>query len=109
MRLGATEGLVCFWRALCELGLRRGDMQKTHKVQHEEVLETRQIGITGMTCDNCVRKVERALRSQPGVKEVRVDRAAATATVSFDTTQTNIPALHDALLQSGYHPKAVAG
>ncbi len=69
-----------------------------------EVLETREIGIEGMTCDNCVRKVEKALRGRKGVKEVRVDRAAAKATVTFDTTQTNIPELHDALLSSGYRP-----
>ena len=77
-------------------------------VQREGVLETRDIGISGMTCDNCVRKVEKALRSQPGVKEVRVNRAAALATVTFDTSRVDIPALHDALLKSGYRPTSTA-
>ncbi len=72
-----------------------------------EVLETRDIGIAGMTCDNCVRKIEKALRAQPGVKDVKVDRAAARATVTFDTTVTNIPQLHDCLLKTGYQPVAV--
>ena len=71
-----------------------------------EVLETRDIGIAGMTCDNCVRRVEKALRAQAGVKQVNVDRAAARATVTFDTTVTNIPELHDCLLKSGYQPLA---
>ncbi len=76
--------------------------------RREEISETREIGITGMTCDNCVRRVERALRAVPGVKQVKVDRAAARATVTFDTARTNIPALHDALLKSGYQPAALA-
>lgn len=70
------------------------------------VLETHEIGIDGMTCDNCVRRVEKALRGVVGVKEVRVDRSAALATVTFDTTKTHIPELHDALLKSGYRPSA---
>ena len=36
------------------------------------VTETAKIGISGMTCDNCVRKVEGALGNLPGVKEVKV-------------------------------------
>ncbi len=83
-------------------------MDGSENVAREEVLETRDIGISGMTCDNCVRKVEKALRSTKGVKDVRVDRQAALATVTFDTTQTDIPALHDALLKSGYHPTPTA-
>ena len=79
-------------------------MQKMEKVPSEAVLETRAIGIRGMTCDNCVRKVENALRGSPGVREVKVDRVAGRATVTFDPTQTDIPALHDALLKSGYQP-----
>ncbi|HWQ91812.1 MAG TPA: heavy metal-associated domain-containing protein [Clostridia bacterium] len=73
----------------------------------EPVIETRAIGIAGMTCDNCVRQVEKALRSKEGVRDVKVDRAAARATVTFDRTKTDVPALHDALLQSGYQPKAL--
>ena len=73
-----------------------------------QTLETREIGIAGMTCDNCVRRVEKALRGTPGVKEVKVSRAAARATITFDTTQTDVGALHDALFRSGYRPSATA-
>ncbi len=83
-------------------------IRKAEEMQREEVLETRDIGIMGMTCDNCVRKVEKALRGTPGVQDVKVDRAAARATVTFDTTRTDIPAIHDALLKSGYQPASVA-
>jgi copper chaperone CopZ len=73
----------------------------------EPVIETRTIGILGMTCDHCVRKVEKTLRSQDGVKEVEVNRQESRATIRFDRSKTDIPALHDALLKSGYTPKAV--
>ena len=68
--------------------------------------DTATIGIAGMTCDNCVRTVEKALRSLPGVKDVRVDRAAALATVTYDNAHVDVPSMHDALLKSGYTPVA---
>jgi Cu+-exporting ATPase len=70
------------------------------------VTETARIGIVGMTCDSCVQKVEGALRGLPGVKEVSVDRAQALATVTYDDSVINVPAMHDALLKSGYKPVA---
>jgi P-type Cu+ transporter len=74
----------------------------------EEFFETKQIAIDGMTCDSCVRTVDKALRGAPGVSEVRVDRDNAVATVTFDTRKTDIPALHDILLRNGYKPTPVA-
>lgn len=81
-------------------------MNERENVPGAGVLETHEIGVDGMTCDNCVRRVEKALRGVLGVKEVRVDRSAALATVTFDTTKTHIPEIHDALLKSGYRPSA---
>ncbi|MBC8096294.1 MAG: heavy-metal-associated domain-containing protein [Akkermansiaceae bacterium] len=74
------------------------------KPQTETALETREIGIAGMTCDRCVSRVEKALRSVNGVKDVRLNRHAARATVTFDTANTNEPALQDALIKCGYKP-----
>lgn len=82
-------------------------MNEHENIAGASVFETHDIGISGMTCDNCVRRVEKALRGVKGVKEVHVNRAAALATVTFDTTKTHIPELHDALLASGYHPSAI--
>ena len=81
-------------------------MNEHENIAGASVFETHDIGIAGMTCDNCVRKVETALRGVNGVKEVRVDRQAALATVTFDTTKTDLPELHDALIRSGYKPTA---
>ena len=83
-------------------------MNKRENIAGTSTLETHDIGIAGMTCDNCVRKVEKGLRSVDGVTEVHVDRPAALATVTFDSARTNIPALHDALLKSGYRPRAIS-
>lgn len=74
----------------------------------ERAMETREIEIDGMTCDNCVRIIERALRTVDGVKEVRVDRAARLATVTYDSRKTDMPTLHDTLLSHGYHAKPFA-
>ena len=67
-----------------------------------EIWETRSFGVEGMTCDNCARAVTRTLKKVNGLKDVLVDRAAASATVTFDTTKTDLPALQEALLKSGY-------
>ncbi|MDB6032797.1 MAG: Heavy metal transport/detoxification protein [Verrucomicrobiales bacterium] len=73
----------------------------------DAVYETRRIGILGMTCDNCVRTIEKAFRGHKGVREVKVDRPGAFAEVTFDTRETNIPELHDTLLGAGYKPADV--
>ena len=82
-------------------------MDQVQPVQGAEALETRDIKIAGMGCDNCVRKLEKALRAKDGVKEVRVDGTAGRATVTFDRTLTNIPELHEVIAKSGYRAGAV--
>ena len=60
-----------------------------------------------MGCDNCVRKLEKALRSKGGVKEVRVDGIAGRAIVTFDRSQTNLLELQEVITKSGYRAGAV--
>lgn len=67
-------------------------------------LQTRDIGIAGMSCENCAKAIERALKNQEGITEVRVDRMAGIARVTFDPAITNIPQMHDLILKAGYHP-----
>jgi copper chaperone CopZ len=82
------------------------DKHNLSTMNSEDVLwETQTIAIEGMTCDNCVRHVTKALRGVSGVKSVEVDRASARAYVTFDTTKTHMPALIDALQQGGYHAR----
>lgn len=74
----------------------------------ERSLETKTIEIDGMTCANCVRIIENALRAADGVKEVQVDLSQRIARVKFDNRKTNVPALHDILLRHGYRPTPLA-
>jgi copper chaperone CopZ len=77
---------------------------KARRERREQVLETKQIGIKGMTSDRCVRTLKKALLTKAGVKEVRIDREGGVATVTYDSTQTDIPALHEIILKKGYFP-----
>jgi copper ion binding protein len=72
----------------------------------QAVWETDKIGIDGMNCEQCVQTIEKALGAVRGVKEVHVNLDENSATVIYDNRRTNIPELHDALLQSGYTPSA---
>lgn len=79
----------------------------SENAQTQGVLETRELTIAGMGCDNCVRKLERALRAKDGVTAVRVDGIKGRATVTFDRTRTSIPELQEVVAQSGYRAGAV--
>ncbi|EEF57858.1 Heavy metal transport/detoxification protein [Pedosphaera parvula Ellin514] len=74
----------------------------------ERLLETHVIEIDGMTCDSCVNIINDALQAVDGVKEVRVDRPNRRVHVTYDSSKTNIPALHDVLLDHGYRPTIFA-
>ena len=82
-------------------------MDNNENADGPEVLETRDLVIAGLGCDNCARKLDRALRAKDGVKEVRVDSIAGRATVTFDRTRTNIPELQEVVVKSGYRAGAV--
>jgi len=64
-------------------------------------METINLSITGMTCGNCVKHVEKALRGVAGVAEVEVDLAAGAARVMGDFS-TGTAALIDVLNEEGY-------
>jgi copper chaperone CopZ len=82
-------------------------MNQGQPIQSTEALETREIKVAGMGCDKCVRKLEKALRSKDGVKEVRVDGIAGRAIVTFDRAQTNLIELQEVITKSGYRAGAV--
>jgi copper chaperone CopZ len=71
-----------------------------------ELWETRVLGIEGMTCDNCVKTLTKALKRVNGIKDVNVERESARASITFDTTKTDMAAIHEAILKSGYKPTA---
>ena len=82
-------------------------MEQIERTEAAPALETRELTIAGMGCDNCVRKLERALRAQDGVKEVQVDGIAGRARITFDPARIDVPGLQAVVVKSGYRAGAV--
>ena len=74
----------------------------------EDFFDTTRIAIEGMTCDECVETIERAFRRKDGIRDVKVDRGSATATVTFDRRKLDVPELPDLLLEHGYRARRTA-
>lgn len=63
------------------------------------------LGIEGMTCASCVRRVERALQKVPGVGEATVNLATERAVVRYDPAQAAVPELVEAVEAAGYEAR----
>ncbi|NKB81439.1 MAG: copper resistance protein CopZ [Nitrospirales bacterium] len=66
------------------------------------MVKTEQFSVIGMTCGNCVRHVEKALRGVPGVSSVTVVLDAAQATVEYDADRVTVDALTSVMTEAGY-------
>ena len=60
--------------------------------------------VSGMTCGNCVKHVEKAIASIAGVKSVEVDLASGSVKVDGDIAQ-NVTEIIAALEEDGYPAK----
>ena len=58
-------------------------LEKVKDVGYEPVTTTLDLGVTGMTCANCVNRVERALKKVDGVLDASVNLATERATVQY--------------------------
>lgn len=65
-------------------------------------LEEVVLPVLGMKCTSCVRRVQVALESVPGVMDTRVDLAQGRAMVSFDLARTTVAILRGAIEATGY-------
>ncbi len=61
-----------------------------------------EIPVRGMDCADCCHSVQRSLSAIPGVFQADVLLAAEKAVVSYDTAQTDLSALHQAVIAAGY-------
>lgn len=61
--------------------------------------------VSGMTCGNCQRHVEEALRGLPGVTAATVDLAGHRAAVTYDPRKTDVGAMVAAVGKAGYEAK----
>ncbi len=62
------------------------------------------LGVIGMTCAACVRRVEKAIRLVAGVHEAQVNLVTHRATVTFDGDTTSVDAIAAAVEKAGYTP-----
>lgn len=84
------------------------DPHNLHNTANKPVLETIDIATEGNDCDECVRRLREPLMKIEGVTEVRADLAAERVWITFDARKTHAPAIHEAILQSGYKPAPFA-
>ena len=59
--------------------------------------------VQGMTCQGCVRSVEKKLAAVHGVDYAHVNLGAGQVTVAFDDAQTDPQTLLSAVEQIGFH------
>lgn len=60
------------------------------------------VGIEGMTCANCVGRVERGVSKNSGVDSVDVNLATSSATIQFDPKVTPLAQLLEVIEKTGY-------
>ncbi len=77
-------------------------LEQVRDAGYEARTATREFGVTGMTCANCVNRVEKALRTVDGVIRASVNLATERATVEFIPAQTTPSQLKKAVVEAGY-------
>lgn len=67
-----------------------------------------EIGIEGMTCASCVRRVEIALAGVPGVISASVNLATERAMLELAGSESDLGAVEAAVLKAGYTPRRLS-
>ena len=83
-------------------------LEKVRDVGYEPLSATLELGVTGMTCANCVGRVERALSKVDGVLAASVNLATERATVQYLPAALGPGQLKAAIRESGYDVLEVA-
>ena len=60
------------------------------------------VAIEGMTCTGCENTVQESVTKIAGVTVIKASHLDSTAVVSFDSTQTSLAAIGDAVSEAGY-------
>ncbi|WP_425148677.1 heavy metal translocating P-type ATPase [Deinococcus sp.] len=77
-------------------------LDKVKDVGYQPVTASLDLGVTGMTCANCVGRVERALKKVDGVLEASVNLASERASVRYLPSAVSPGQLKAAIRDSGY-------
>jgi copper chaperone CopZ len=83
-----------------------GKLLSAFKERRNQEWVTARMGIKGMTCKRCVRTIKKALLTKTGVKHVLIDLKSGMASVTYDSKQTDVPALQQIITRKGYFPDA---
>src|SRR5688572_20145126 len=67
---------------------------------------TLDLGVGGMTCASCVNRVEKALKTVPGVQDATVNLATESARVVFEPSDEIEARIRRAVRSAGYEPRA---
>lgn len=70
-------------------------------------LEKRELQVKGMTCAACVTRVERKLKSTPGIIDATVNLATEKATVTYDAGELSIHDVLKAINEAGYESEEI--
>jgi len=65
--------------------------------------------IQGMTCNHCVMRVAKALKSVPGVQDAQVDLQKSEAVVTYDEAKVALDKLSFAVVEAGYKVVSTVG
>ena len=66
------------------------------------LIQTETLPVEGMTCASCVARVEKTLKTVPGVDRANVNLATEEVALSFDPAKTSLSELSSAVNQVGY-------
>ena len=61
--------------------------------------------VSNMHCQNCANRVEKALKANKAVREVKVNLECKAVSVSYDAAKTNVEALQKALTDAKFEAK----
>ena len=90
----ATTTAACIAGAIAEAG-------------YQPLERELEIGIGGMTCANCVARVERMLKKLPGVMAASVNLATEHAAVKYLPTAVGPDEIARAIAEAGYEPRVL--
>jgi Cu+-exporting ATPase len=71
-------------------------------------MEQQTLQLRGMSCASCAARVENAIQAVPGVAECNVNFGAEIANIHFDSHQTNVEQISQAVRDAGYQAFPIA-
>ena len=71
-------------------------------------MENTTFKLRGMSCASCAKTIETAIRSVPGVTQSNVNFATEQASVTYNSNQTNIATIQEAVDAAGYSAQPIS-